>query len=90
LEGYSFFLLFFAGVCLAGIAVGVYIIYSAFNKGKGVDLPKENYVPFMPNLKQGQEWLMAIIGVVWATAMLVMFLAVMGAWIEYVFEGKVV
>jgi len=52
-------------VCLIGLITGLYMIYSGIYKNKGIQLPEKGIIGIFLVLKQGQEWVLFIIGVVW-------------------------
>ena len=65
----------------ADVATGFYMMYSATRKEKKLKLPKKNrYGLFAIGPKQGQEWLLFIIGFVWSAAWVIILLAVLLGW----------
>jgi len=72
-------------VCL-GVAVlglGIYMMYSALNKDaeKSIKLSARNFGPFFV-IKDGQEWLLFLIGFVWTGTMGFLFVSLMIAYID--------
>jgi len=73
------FFLFLLGA--AWIAIGVYMMYSAIHKDKGVQLPSKNlYGPFLVFPKKGQEWYLFLVGLIWVIVWTWLLLAVVFEW----------
>jgi len=63
------------------IGIGLYMMYSATHKNKGLELPKKNfYGIFATGPKKGQEWLLFLIGLVWVVISIWVLLGVMFDW----------